>query len=135
MLFPASTDPNFKEQVEELKKNPAQWGHHIDSSGKNYHPADWKEVPLVVASTDEGSAGNGQGLENGNGDGIGNGNGAGASPVLDTVADTMTQRERLRLEIRALTAEGRFSGSFCKQRLISAATTCERYSVKTSCSP
>jgi hypothetical protein len=53
MLFPASTDPKFKEQVEELKKNPAQWGHHIDSSGKNYHPDDWKEVPLVIASTDE----------------------------------------------------------------------------------
>lgn len=53
MLFPARTDPNYKNQVEELKKNPSQWGHHIDSSGKNYHPDDWKEVPLVVASTDE----------------------------------------------------------------------------------
>jgi hypothetical protein len=41
----------------------------------------------VVASTDEGSTGKGEGLENENGVGIGNGNGAGAPPVLDTVAD------------------------------------------------
>ena len=30
--------------------------------------------------------------------------------LLDTVADTMTKRERLRREIKTLTAEGRFSG-------------------------
>ena len=36
--------------------------------------------------------------------------GGNLAELLDTVADTMTQRERLRLEIRALTAEGRFSG-------------------------
>ena len=36
--------------------------------------------------------------------------GGNLAELLDTVSDTMTQRERLRLEIRALTAEGRFSG-------------------------
>jgi tight adherence protein B len=36
--------------------------------------------------------------------------GGNLAELLDTVAQTMTQRERLRLEIRALTAEGRFSG-------------------------
>jgi tight adherence protein B len=36
--------------------------------------------------------------------------GGNLAELLDTVADTMTQRERLRLEIKALTAEGRFSG-------------------------
>ncbi len=36
--------------------------------------------------------------------------GGNLAELLDTVADTMTQRERLRREIRALTAEGRLSG-------------------------
>ena len=36
--------------------------------------------------------------------------GGNLAELLDTVGDTMTQRERLRLEIKALTAEGRFSG-------------------------
>ncbi|HEX4531106.1 MAG TPA: type II secretion system F family protein [Acidimicrobiia bacterium] len=36
--------------------------------------------------------------------------GGNLAELLDTVADTMSQRERLRLEIKALTAEGRFSG-------------------------
>jgi tight adherence protein B len=36
--------------------------------------------------------------------------GGNLAELLDTVSDTMTQRERLRLEIKALTAEGRFSG-------------------------
>jgi len=36
--------------------------------------------------------------------------GGNLAELLDTVSDTMTQRERLRGEIRALTAEGRFSG-------------------------
>ena len=36
--------------------------------------------------------------------------GGNLAELLDTVADTMTQRERLRREIKALTAEGRFSG-------------------------
>jgi tight adherence protein B len=36
--------------------------------------------------------------------------GGNLAELLDTVSDTMTQRERLRLGIRALTAEGRFSG-------------------------
>lgn len=36
--------------------------------------------------------------------------GGNLAELLDTVADTMTQRERLRHEIKALTAEGRFSG-------------------------
>ena len=36
--------------------------------------------------------------------------GGNLAELLDTVADTMNQRERLRLEIKALTAEGRFSG-------------------------
>ena len=36
--------------------------------------------------------------------------GGNLAELLDTVADTMTQRERIRLEIKALTAEGRFSG-------------------------
>jgi tight adherence protein B len=35
--------------------------------------------------------------------------GGNLAELLDTVAETMTQRERLRLEVRALTAEGRFS--------------------------
>jgi len=30
--------------------------------------------------------------------------------LFDTIADTMTKRERLRREIRSLTAEGRLSG-------------------------
>jgi tight adherence protein B len=36
--------------------------------------------------------------------------GGNLAELLDTVSETMTQRERLRLEIKALTAEGRFSG-------------------------
>jgi tight adherence protein B len=36
--------------------------------------------------------------------------GGNLAELLDTVADTMTARERLRLEVKALTAEGRFSG-------------------------
>ena len=36
--------------------------------------------------------------------------GGNLAELLDTVADTMTQRERMRREIKALTAEGRFSG-------------------------
>ncbi len=36
--------------------------------------------------------------------------GGNLAALLDTVADTMTKRERLRREIRTLTAEGRFSG-------------------------
>jgi tight adherence protein B len=36
--------------------------------------------------------------------------GGNLAQLLDTVADTMTKRERLRREIRTLTAEGRFSG-------------------------
>jgi tight adherence protein B len=36
--------------------------------------------------------------------------GGNLAELLDTVSDTMTQRERLRLEIKALTAEARFSG-------------------------
>lgn len=36
--------------------------------------------------------------------------GGNLAALLDTVADTMTKRERLRREIRALTAEGRLSG-------------------------
>jgi tight adherence protein B len=36
--------------------------------------------------------------------------GGNLAELLDTVADTMTQRERIRGEISALTAEGRFSG-------------------------
>jgi tight adherence protein B len=36
--------------------------------------------------------------------------GGNLAELLDTVADTMTQRERIRGEIKALTAEGRFSG-------------------------
>jgi tight adherence protein B len=36
--------------------------------------------------------------------------GGNLAELLDTVADTMSERERLRLEIKALTAEGRFSG-------------------------
>lgn len=36
--------------------------------------------------------------------------GGNLAELLDTVADTMVQRERLRREIRSLTAEGRFSG-------------------------
>ena len=36
--------------------------------------------------------------------------GGNLAELLDTVADTMTQRERIRHEIKALTAEGRFSG-------------------------
>src|SRR5436190_8324606 len=36
--------------------------------------------------------------------------GGNLAELLDTVAHPMTHRERLRLEIRALTAEGRFSG-------------------------
>ena len=36
--------------------------------------------------------------------------GGNLAELLDTVADTMKQRERIRLEIKALTAEGRFSG-------------------------
>ena len=36
--------------------------------------------------------------------------GGNLAELLDTVSDTMTQRERIRLEIKALTAEGRFSG-------------------------
>jgi tight adherence protein B len=36
--------------------------------------------------------------------------GGNLAELLDTVADTMTQRERIRLEIKSLTAEGRFSG-------------------------
>jgi tight adherence protein B len=36
--------------------------------------------------------------------------GGNLAELLDTVADTMTQRERLRLEIKSLTAEARFSG-------------------------
>lgn len=36
--------------------------------------------------------------------------GGNLAELLDTVADTMQQRERLRREIKALTAEGRFSG-------------------------
>jgi tight adherence protein B len=36
--------------------------------------------------------------------------GGNLAELLDTVSDTMTQRERLHLEIKALTAEGRFSG-------------------------
>ena len=36
--------------------------------------------------------------------------GGNLAELLDTVADTMTQRERIRREIKALTAEGRFSG-------------------------
>ncbi len=36
--------------------------------------------------------------------------GGNLAELLDTVANTMTQRERLRREIQALTAEGRFSG-------------------------
>src|SRR5262249_20283791 len=36
--------------------------------------------------------------------------GGNLAELLDTVADTMSQRERIRLEIKALTAEGRFSG-------------------------
>lgn len=35
--------------------------------------------------------------------------GGNLAELLDTVAETMTQRERLRREVRALTAEGRFS--------------------------
>jgi putative ABC transport system permease protein len=38
--------------------------------------------------------------------------GGNLAEILDTVADTMTQRERIRLEIKALTAEGRFSGAY-----------------------
>jgi tight adherence protein B len=36
--------------------------------------------------------------------------GGNLASLLDTVADTMTKRERLRREIQTLTAEGRFSG-------------------------
>jgi tight adherence protein B len=36
--------------------------------------------------------------------------GGNLAELLDTVSDTMMQRERLRLEIKALTAEARFSG-------------------------
>jgi tight adherence protein B len=36
--------------------------------------------------------------------------GGNLAELLDTVSDTMTQRERIRGEIKALTAEGRFSG-------------------------
>ena len=36
--------------------------------------------------------------------------GGNLAELLDTVAETMTARERLRLEIKSLTAEGRFSG-------------------------
>jgi tight adherence protein B len=36
--------------------------------------------------------------------------GGNLAELLDTVAETMTQRERIRHEIKALTAEGRFSG-------------------------
>ena len=36
--------------------------------------------------------------------------GGNLAELLDTVADTMTQRERIRHEIKALTAEGRMSG-------------------------
>jgi tight adherence protein B len=36
--------------------------------------------------------------------------GGNLASLLDTVADTMTKRERLRREIKTLTAEGRFSG-------------------------
>lgn len=36
--------------------------------------------------------------------------GGNLASLLDTIADTMTKRERLRREIRALTAEGRLSG-------------------------
>jgi tight adherence protein B len=36
--------------------------------------------------------------------------GGNLAALLDTVADTMTKRERLRREIKTLTAEGRFSG-------------------------
>ena len=36
--------------------------------------------------------------------------GGNLAELLDTVSDTMTQRERIRHEIKALTAEGRFSG-------------------------
>jgi tight adherence protein B len=36
--------------------------------------------------------------------------GGNLAELLDTVSDTMTQRERLRLEIKSLTAEARFSG-------------------------
>jgi tight adherence protein B len=36
--------------------------------------------------------------------------GGNLAELLDTVAETMTERERLRLEVKALTAEGRFSG-------------------------
>jgi tight adherence protein B len=36
--------------------------------------------------------------------------GGNLAELLDTVADTVTQRERIRGEIKALTAEGRFSG-------------------------
>ena len=36
--------------------------------------------------------------------------GGNLAELLDTVAETMTQRERLRREIQSLTAEGRFSG-------------------------
>lgn len=36
--------------------------------------------------------------------------GGNLAELLDTVADTMTQRERLRRDIRSLTAEGRLSG-------------------------
>ncbi len=36
--------------------------------------------------------------------------GGNLAELLDTVANTMTQRERLRRELKALTAEGRFSG-------------------------
>jgi tight adherence protein B len=36
--------------------------------------------------------------------------GGNLAELLDTVAETMTARERLRLEVKSLTAEGRFSG-------------------------
>jgi len=36
--------------------------------------------------------------------------GGNLAELLDTVAETMNQRERLRLEVKSLTAEGRFSG-------------------------
>ena len=55
--------------------------------------------------------------------------GGNLAELLDTVADTMTQRERIRGEIKALTAEGRFSGGS------SASSRSRSRACSTSCSP
>ena len=53
MLKPSPLDPNYKEQMDAWKKDPHSFGFLLDESGKNTLPSDWKEVPLVIAPTDE----------------------------------------------------------------------------------